>query len=205
MKTIYRITLAVILATTFAIGASAQFRAGIRLGLNVNKLSISSDMASSDNRAGFNGGVTAEFMFPGTGFGVDGSIMYVHRTDNYVNYDDGTSKRVNKNCDYIEVPLNVKWKLSLPAVSNFIAPYVFTGPSFSFLTSKRAVSNSAKRSTYDVAWNFGFGLQLIKKLQLSASYGLGFTKAYKLLDSDAHAANIEGKNRYWTVTAAWLF
>jgi len=45
----------------------------------------------------------------------------------------------------------------------------------------------------------------IKKLQLSASYGLGFTKAYKLLDSDAHAANIEGKNRYWTVTAAWLF
>jgi len=48
--------------------------------------------------------------------------MYVHRTDNYVNYDDGTSKRVNKNCDYIEVPLNVKWKLSLPAVSNFIAP-----------------------------------------------------------------------------------
>ena len=65
----------------------------------------------------------------------------------------------------------------------------------------RAVSNAAKRSTYDVAWNFGFGLQLIKKLQLSASYGLGFTKAYKLLDSDAHAANIEGKNRYWTVTA----
>ena len=48
-------------------------------------------------------------------------------------------------------------------------------------------------------------MQLIKHLQIGASYGLGLTKAYELVDSNHEAAGIDGKNRYWTVTAAWLF
>ena len=91
-------------------------------------------------------------------------------------------------------------------VSHIIAPYVFTGPSFSFLTSKKAVNDFLQNKKTDIAWNFGLGVQLINHLQVGASYGLGLTKAVQAIPgSGVEAAGIEGKNRYWTITAAWLF
>ena len=53
-----------------------------------------------------------------------------------------------------------------------------------------------------MAWNFGVGVQLFQHLQIGASYVLGITKAVKYVQD---AAGIDGKNNYWTVTAAWLF
>ena len=50
--------------------------------------------------------------------------------------------------------------------------------------------------------NFGFGLQLIKHLQVGASYGIGLSK---VADFVVENVDVEAKHNGWTITAAWLF
>ena len=85
-----------------------------------------------------------------------------------------------KNRDYIELPLALKYKIGLPLVGKVLSPYVFTGPTFAFLASKKGISEAYENKSFDCAWNFGVGLQFF-------------------------AQPIDGKNNYWTITAAWLF
>lgn len=94
--------------------------------------------------------------------------------------------------------------MSIPLINKIVRPFLTTGPSFSFLTSRKSVSEAWNNRKFDTAWNFGFGLELLQKVQVSASYGLGLTKALKTVGATS-TANIEGKNRYWTVTAAYMF
>lgn len=92
-------------------------------------------------------------------------------------------------------------------MSNIITPYIFTGPSFAFKTGKSEIEDFVKAKKCDIAWNFGLGVELIKHLQIGASYGIGLTKTLQMvgMTESGSAANIEGKNKYWTVTAAYLF
>ncbi len=212
MKSLKSVLIAVIAVMACSISVNAQiFRWGPRLGVEVNKMSFNSNVFDSNNRAGFTGGLMAEINVPVIGLGFDLSVMYVHRVNNAsttgTNPDDQTlveSSRF-KNRDYIEIPLNLKYKIGLPVVGKIITPYVFTGPSFSFLTSKKEISQAFENKSFDVAWNFGIGLQLINHLQVSASYGLGLNNSIKKLSTIAQGTEIDGKNKYWTVTAAWLF
>lgn len=194
--------LLLVVAVLFAfVPASAQFKIGPRVGIAVNSLHFNKEIANPENQAGFTGGLQAEFTVPLIGVGADLSVMYVHRYSKWMR-DQEPQSRTN---DYIELPLNFKYKLKIPAISSIIAPYVFTGPSFSFLVSKKVIDDVKARKC-DVAWNFGLGLELIKHLQIGASYGLGLTKALEFVNlAPGEAAGIDGKNRYWTVTAAWLF
>lgn len=197
---------AMLICLAVVLPAVAQFSIGPRVGLNVNSLHLNKDIFDGDNRAGINAGLQAEFMIPMVGFGFDASVMYVHRVSQVAADPDATTPAMtNASCDYIEIPINLKYKIGLPAIGKIITPYVFTGPSFAFRTSKEAVKEFYHAKKSDIAWNFGLGVQLFTHLQIGASYGLGMTKAVEVFDSAHQNAGIEGKNRYWTVTAAWLF
>lgn len=186
--------------------AMAQFRFGVRAGLNVNSLHFNKEIFDENNRAGFTGGVMAEFTVPIIGVGADLGVMYVRRNSQFMQtLADKTTEVQNLNSDYIEIPLNIKYKIGIPAISSILKPYIFTGPSFAFLTSKKHIENFVHDKTCDIAWNFGLGLEFFNHLQVGASYGLGMTKAFQAVNLAGDAAGIEGKNRYWTVTAAWLF
>lgn len=180
--------------------AFAQFKFGPRIGVAVNSLHFDKSVADRDNMAGFTGGLQLEFTVPLIGIGADLSAMYVHRSTTWMK--DNTS--FDAKSDYIDIPLNLKYKLSIPAINSIIRPYVFTGPAFSFLVSKKIIDDFKKKSC-DIAWNFGFGVELIKHLQVSASYGLGLTNTLQYVGLKGNGAGIEGKNRYWTIATAWLF
>lgn len=180
--------------------AQAQFRFGLKVGTNVSELHFNKSTFDSHNRVGFNAGAMVEFSAP-IGVGFDASVMYVRRNSRWV---DANSDVRNDNRDYIDIPINLKWRLNIPVINNIVRPFLTTGPSFSFLTSGRAIENAYRNRKFDTAWNFGFGLELFKKVQLGASYGLGMTKALKAIGVQ-DKAGIEGKNRYWTVTAAYMF
>ena len=202
MRKLTLIFAVVLLSLCSAMPAAAQFRFGIKAGVNVSNLHFDKSTFDSDNRAGFTGGVMAEFTVPLIGVGADLSAMYVRRDAKFME-DNNITKN---NRDYIEIPLNLKYKLSLPAISHIIAPFVTTGPSISFLTSRQAVSDVWKNKIASWAWNFGFCVQLVKKLQIAASYGIGLDKAMEFTgNSELVNSGIESKNRYWTVTAAYLF
>lgn len=117
-----------------------------------------------------------------------------------------TIKKTSVNSDYIEIPINLKYKLGLLVVGEIVKTFVSTEPSFAFLTSRRFFSDFVNKKT-DTAWNFGFGIEFIKHLQISASYAVGMSKALDVLNvvESNKETRVEGKNRYWTLTAAWLF
>ncbi len=175
---------------------------------------LNSSLFDNDNRAGFTGGVQVEFTVPVINLGFDASVMYVHRVSNSAQKTATSLPADDENAlnssslrkrDYIEIPVNFKYKLGLPVVGKIISPYFFTGPSFAFLASKRAINAAYKNKSFDCAWNFGIGVELIQHLQIGASYGVGLGKSVKYIGLDPNANPIEGKNNYWTVTAAWLF
>ncbi|MCH5221302.1 MAG: PorT family protein [Muribaculaceae bacterium] len=205
MKKFQVILVAVVAIALAAVPASAQFRFGPRLGLEVNSLHFSNvkDNLTSTNQAGFTGGVMAEFTVPLIGVGADVALMYVHRVNNAT--ADNTSTKLKY--DYLEIPLNVKYKFGLPVVGKVLSPYVFTGPSFAFLLNKDALTAAFESRSVDVSWNIGVGVQLFSHLQVGASYGLGISKAVKYIPivNAVNGTPIEGKNNCWTVTAAWLF
>lgn len=196
--------LIIALIVAFTIPASAQFRFGIKAGFNANSLRISEDLWSSDNRVGFTGGAMIEFTAPIIGIGIDASAMYVRRTAKFFETNNFS---VSAHRDYIDIPVNLKWKINLPAINHIIRPYLATGPSFAFLVRKNDEAKALENQKCDISWNIGFGVELFKHLQVGASYGIGMTKTLKLfkLGESGDRLTIEGKNKYWTVTAAYLF
>lgn len=196
MKNFKRILIAILTLVAVSAPAEAQFRFGIKAGVDINSLNFSDikQNFSTDNRAGFTGGIMTEFLIPGVGLGFDASLMYTSRATKIL--------EISKTNSYIELPINLKYKLSLPAISSIVSPYVFTGPSFAFLVSKQDAEAAWKNKKVDVTWNIGLGLELFRHLQVGAGYGFGINKAVEWLGVEEAST---GKTRCWTITAAWLF
>ena len=201
----FAVVMVAVAAIVAAVPSQAQFKFGLKAGAAINslKFSNSEELKSSfskDNRAGFVGGAMIEFTVPVIGLGFDLSALYVHRETKSVDEDFDNIKR-----DYIDIPINLKYKLSIPVINKVVKPVVTTGPSFAFLTSKKAIEDAYKNKSVDIAWNFGFGLELLSHVQVAASYGLGLTNTLKAVGVTDNSEKINGKNRYWTVTAVYLF
>lgn len=198
-----RILLAVIICIAASATAAAQFAFGPRVGVNVHKMHFNKDVLNNDNRAGFVGGLEMEFTAPIIGIGFDLSVLYVHQVNSTADLGNGNMDNFKKK-DFIEIPLNLKYKLGLPLVSKIVKPFVTTGPSVAFLTSRRAITEAYKNKAVDYSWNFGLGVELFNHLQVGAQYGIGLNNVVEHLGAD-NATKIDGKNRTWTITAAYLF
>ena len=196
-----------VVGASAATTASAQFRFGLKAGVNISHLSFNEDIKNAfekDNQTGFTGGIMAEFTVPLIGVGADVSAMYVRRNAQYM---DNNNLKTNQR-DYIEIPVNLKWKISIPAVGNIVSPYIFTGPSFAILASKKAISNAYENKAVDTSWNVGVGLQFINHLQIGASYAIGMNntiKKFTVGNAVGEANEVGARSNYWTITAAWLF
>ncbi|MBR6640404.1 MAG: porin family protein [Muribaculaceae bacterium] len=199
MKSLKRIIIAMALIMAFGVSANAQIKFGVKAGVVVNDIKFDKDIYATDNRAGFTGGLMMEVNIPIVGLGVDASVMYVRRSAKITNTEMAIMETTTINNDYIEVPINLKYKFGLPGIGRIVTPYLFTGPSFSFLTSKKAIDDAINNKKFDLSWNFGAGVQILNKVQVGASYGLGLTKASESV------TGIDAKNRCWTITAAYLF
>lgn len=212
MKNLRRLSLVLFLIAACASFANAELRFGIKAGLNVNNLHLKdpNKIFDKDNGCGYTVGVMTEFQVPIIGLCFDLSAMYTRMNtdliyDGMPNYPaelyDGGVMNVGKN--FIEIPLNIKYKISLPAVGSIVAPYIFTGPSFAFKLDKNSLKY-IKSKTCQVAWNVGLGVQLIKHIQISASYGFGINNVAHLTGL-LNTESLKVKNNYWTITAAYLF
>ncbi|MBD5370088.1 MAG: PorT family protein [Bacteroides sp.] len=212
------VLVAVALIAGTGLAAAGPFSFGVKAGLNVNKLTTNPGaLVSSDNSCGWTAGVMADFTVPIIGIGADISLMY-SRMNNandatfdkaLLTEDSEASKLYGKN--FLMIPLNVKYKITIPVIASIVKPYVFTGPSFNLnLDGKvKDTFHDLQSRTFTMAWNFGLGVELINHVQVSASYGLACNRAVERLAGNVIGGNIESspniKNNYWTVTAAYLF
>ena len=200
--------------------AQAQLRVGVKLGANVCETSASIDETKlkTTSLTNFTGGVTAEWIVI-AGFGIDVSAMYTAKGsvysfgDNFGHFFEGlVDKTLENKVHYIEVPVNLKYKLQIPAIQKVIAPYIYLGPSFAFKVGEsievgdtNISSDKVKNNEVDYAFNLGVGFELIRHINLSVQYGWGLDSAsdFKFLDKIIDDTSF--KSGAWTVTLGWMF
>ncbi len=181
--------------------ANAQLRFGVKAGLNLNSIHLNNAAANfdDDNKCGYTLGVMTEFQVPLIGLCFDLSAMYTRMNTELTE----EQKDMNIGKDFLEIPLNIKYKFGLPIVGSIISPYLLTGPSVAIKLNKNEKGPDAIQTKgVQAVWNVGVGVELVKHLQIQGSYGFGMNNIAKHW---LETANVKAKNNYWTVTAAYLF
>lgn len=195
------------LVATLCAQAQPQRRWGITVGGNYNEIHFKqSDIFQSDRMFGPSVGITGDMMIPGIGFGVDGSILYTMRQGK-VHFGDKLAwsslgiENQTVCLHYIDVPLNLKFRYSnLGGLESTLMPFIYAGPTFSFLAGHNKVDDALKYTTVNVLLHAGIGVELFNKVQLSGgfSFSVGQNLRTKLLDE--HVA----KHRTWFIQATYF-
>ncbi len=202
----YILSLAVVAAIITTVGASAQFRYGPMLGMDITTMKFNQKLFTVDSSVGFSAGLATELMFPGIGFGVDAGIFYqqrgatLHLGEREVWASQGYGK---ERCylHYIEVPVNLRFKWTrMNGLEDYVAPFVFGGPTFSILAARSDIK-ALKYPFGDVGLTAGFGVEICRDWQVSGSYtwGLMTAASTRLLD------DFDAKNRTWNVRVVYFF
>lgn len=202
MKRITQISIIVAIVIAATATVQAQVRFGVKGGITLNELKWDKDIVSKDNRAGFTAGLMMEIGMPVVGLGIDASVLYAHRQDDMFlqdNYEEIKLKR-----DYLDIPLNVKYKIQVPVLCKIITPFVTTGPDFALMLGDTDKGDFKTRK-WNTSWNVGFGAELFRKVQIHANYGIGLTKAFEYIGQHIDSTPIKGKDKLWTITASYMF
>lgn len=205
MKQLHKL-LFVALIGLFATGSAyADFRWGIKAGLNFNKLdykNVRSSVSDPGNRTGWEAGVMAELTVPIIGVGVDASLLYARQNLSTFK-DEALNETIYDNKDFIDIPVNLKWKINIPVVASIVKPMIYTGPDFLFALNKHTFQDIKSR-TCELGWNLGLGVELFKHLQVQGGYCFGLNNVAKYTGA-VDNVDIKAKKNYWTVSAAYLF
>ena len=190
MKTRISMIIIAVLAL-IALPARAEFKIGVKGGVNISSVHFSQEILSKSNITGYNIGPMIEFVAPVVGVGVDAAALFNSKG---VEIGDDTLRS-----NYLDIPVNLKWKFGLPSIKVYLAagPYV----SFKLGGDKiwNVIGEQWEAKSFGAGLNFGAGVELIKHLQVGFNYGLGLTENYSVNKVDL------GKNRGWSITAAILF
>ncbi len=186
--------------------ANAETRWGVMAAGNISTLKFNQSLISVDQVANFSLGVTGELMIPGIGFGVDASLLYtqlgakLHLGEFPVWSNDGYATQ-QTHLHYLEIPLNLKFKYTnLNGIENTIAPIAFAGPTFTVLMGHNNI-DALKYAGGEFSLHVGIGAEIIRKINVTASYNWGMTYALETRKLDHYSA----KNRYWRVAVAYMF
>lgn len=212
MKKIMCILVATI-AFMVAVPTQAQFRWGIKAGVNLNKLKLTKDMDETlnvRNMTGFFVGPMAELSLPVTGLGLDASLLYSMKGFKYDEVgENGKLLGEKSNRQHsIEVPVHVKYAVGL---GDMASVFVFTGPNFIFNLKSddiRYVNMDVfSRKNAEMGLNVGLGAKLINHLQIAANYNIPLTKTgsgkYNLPSTSKEMYS--GKNKNWQISLTYLF
>lgn len=179
--------------------AAAQLKFGIKGGINIASVSFNSDVLKSGNLTGFHVGPMLEAGLPLLGLGIDAALLYTQKGMDVSNPINSTKLRT----DYIDVPVNLKWKLGLPIFKVYFAagPYIgFRVGGDKIWEIPGQLGEQIEAKSFNAGLNFGAGAELFNHLQVGLNYGLGLTN-----DFSASSIDLKAKNRGWSITAAILF
>ena len=187
----------VLLMALAAMPMNAKIKFGVKGGLNISSVHFNKDIIDSDNVTGFQIGPMVETTLPLVGLGVDAAVLYSQKGWKLKASDDIST---DLKSNYLDIPVNLKWKFGLPAVKGYLA----AGPYIGFRLGGDDILDDllgqVKEKTFAAGLNFGAGVELISLLQVGVNYGLGLTDNYSISKYD-----VSSKNRGWSITAAIIF
>lgn len=199
-------SIAVVLIMMAAIPSKAQVKFGVKGGLNVTHMSVSSDVYSADNNNGFFIGPTVKFTLPLVGIGIDAAALYDQRKGSLVSMNNRSEDVKFKS---INVPVNLRWNIGLGSLAGI---YLAAGPQFGFALgdfSDAWDSNFYKKENMNVSINLGAGLSLLKHLELGFTYNIQTKDSYTITEvyaggsTDREITDI--KTNAWQISAAYYF
>lgn len=186
-------TLLLVVCCWLAIPAQAQIHFGLKGGIDVSKMTFSSDLLKGDNRTGFFIGPMMEFTVPVVGVGVDVAALY---SQSGLKANDEFSE--SETLKSIEVPINLKWTIGLGST---LGVYLAAGPQFGFSLNDKLWDNiEAKKCAVSV--NIGAGVKLVQHLQIGVNYNIGASKLANVI-AEGFETNI--RKNAWQVSLAYLF
>jgi len=176
----------------------ANIRLGVKGGVNLANASFNTDALQTSNFTGFQIGPILEFTVPVVGIGFDAAVLYSQQGLKFEYSEESQSA--------LDIPVNLKFKFGLLGL---FGGYLTAGPYVSFKLSGDNISTiiledihqEFKSQSFGAGVNLGGGLELFKRLQVGVNYQIGMTDDYKSLT----VADINGKTRIWSITAAYFF
>lgn len=213
------IAIAIVMLTVAVLPTQGQLRFGVEVGANMSNLSADIREFEFDESTltNFTGGVKLEWIIS-RGVGFDVGAYYLAKGTEYKingagNFPDQFTTTLMKNtAHYVEVPVNLKYKLCIPAIEHIFIPYVYAGPSFAFKVAESTKSGSdnnslveVKNSKVDYALNLGLGMEFIEHLNVRVQYGWGLDKTADLTIFDRVINEVSFKSGTWSVAVGWMF
>lgn len=196
-------TLVVLVAATLvAIPAQAQFKFGLKGGLNITDMSLSSDeLFETSNRAGFFIGPTVKFTLPIVGLGIDASALYDQREAKVKGSDSKLKQQA------INIPINLRYDIGLGSLA---AIYLAAGPQFGFNIGDKhqtLIEDVAdwNLNTSNFSVNVGAGVMLLSHLQVGANYNIVCGKTGEVTVFDGVREVVRGRSNTWQVSLAYYF
>lgn len=195
-------TLVVLVAATLVtIPAQAQFKFGLKGGLNLTDMSFSVDDVDVSNRAGFFIGPTAKFTLPIVGLGLDASVLYDQREAKLNDTDDKIKQQA------INIPINLRYDIGLGSLA---AVYLAAGPQFGFNIGDKHQTlvedvSEWKLNDSNFSVNVGLGVMLLGHLQVGANYNIVCGKTGEVTVIDGVEEAFRGRSNTWQISAAYYF
>lgn len=202
--------IALTVALLTAAPSQAQVKFGLKGGLNVTNMSLSSDVIKKDNQTGFFIGPTVKVTVPIVGLAVDGAVLYDQRdaklTDTDGNADKTTSQRS------INIPINLRYGVGLGSLASV---YLAAGPQFGFNVGKENFkwndTSNYELKKSNLSLNVGAGVSLISHLEIGFTYNIALGKTGEVTWKDAVGTTAETvyskkvRTNAWQVSAAYYF
>jgi opacity protein-like surface antigen len=187
--------------------AQAQVKLGVKGGLNVMNMSMSSDVLNSDNQTGFFIGPTVKFTLPIVGLGIDASALYDQRKADIEGKEGNTVYSKSLTQKQFIVPINVRYGVGLGSLASI---YAFAGPQFGFGIGDKHQSiykdvSDWKLKDSNFSINVGLGAMLAKHLQISANYNIACGHTGEVTWTDRMLKKSKIKNNAWQIGLAYYF
>lgn len=157
--------------------ATAQFKFGVKGGLNFTNFNSAKDF---DNSTGWHLGLVSQVSIPVVGLGLQPELLYT------------VAKSGEGSINYIQIPINIRYQL----IPGPIRPIILAGPYFSYASNFSGVFNG---NTQRLDWGLGLGAGVeIWKIQFAGRYSWG-------LQNISKADDVNIKNNAFTLSLAYFF
>ena len=176
--------------------ANAQFKFGIKGGLNFENFDISGSIGNAlkkENVASWDLGIVAQFPLVGS-FHLQPEVLYLSQNAKIKNYSDGivlNPQSGTSKISYFQVPINLLCKIDLIALKVFASGGVYLG----YAVSRNEYSTNMLNKT-DWGLSLGAGVEFMK-FQVSAKYNWA-------LQNVSDISNITWKSNRFNVSVAFF-
>ena len=191
--------------------AAAQFNFGIKGGVNLSErptLNIEEFKSNIKGSTGWYVGPTAKFIIPVVGLGFEANVLY-SQTNIEI-------EGQNMQTQSIDVPLYLRYELSLPVMNKYVEPFIAIGPQFGWNIGEKSITleNVADLASCEynikdsnISLNLGLGVILFDHLQIHGNYNLALGKTADITGTVLNLRKeiTEVKTNTWQVSLAYIF